>query len=171
MNGPTAVATATQNRVGCNDQVIFDGSNSTSDGLPDPSFAIVSYAWDLDGDGVFETAGVRVTRNIASVNQVVNAVLKVTDAGGRTSTAPASITININNVPPVANAGGPYVTGVVGGVFAPVTLDGRASVDPNVPCGAIVIYKWDTDGDGLYGDDDLNGVRGARPRTGTTTPA
>lgn len=160
VNGPTAVATANPNRTGCGNQVTFSGEQSSSDGPANQGFAIVSYDWDLDGDGQYDDAqGPRVTRPAVGLpdaqgNIRVTAGLRITDASGRVATTNVTVVIDVQNLPPVANAGGPYVTGPVGNSFAPVRLDGRASVDPNAPCDQIVVYKWDTDNDGRYGADD-----------------
>jgi PKD repeat protein len=151
VNGPQAVAVANPNRASCNQQVTFDGGQSRTDG-PSPAFDIVSWAWDFDGDGAFESNGQRFVRAVVG-RQNYTAALKVTDRGGRTSTAQVVVAIDVNNVPPVASAGGPYFTGrLAGGGFAPVSLDARASFDPNAPCDAIARYEWDVDGDGHYGD-------------------
>jgi len=57
------------------------------------------------------------------------------------------------NVPPVANAGGPY-EGTAG---VPLTLNGSGSYDPDESRGdSIVLYEWDLDGDNLY--DDATGA-------------
>ncbi|UCD35154.1 MAG: PKD domain-containing protein [Nitrospiraceae bacterium] len=47
------------------------------------------------------------------------------------------------NIPPVADAGGPY-SGVEGQV---VSLDGSGSQDPD---GTITLYEWDVDSDGIF---------------------
>lgn len=160
VNGPSAIATANPNRTGCGNQVTFSGEQSSSDGPANQGFAIVSYEWDLDGDGQYDDAqGPRVTRAAVGLpgpdgDVHIVAGLRVTDAGGRTSTTTVEVIIDVQNLPPVANAGGPYVTGPVGNSFAPVRLDGRGSIDPNAPCDQIVEYKWDTNNDGQYGADD-----------------
>ncbi|MEZ4434715.1 MAG: PKD domain-containing protein [bacterium] len=160
VNGPTAVATANPNRTGCGNQVTFSGEQSLTDGPANQGFAIVAYDWDLDGDGQYDDAqGPRVTRPAVGLpdaqgNIRVSAGLRITDASGRVATTNVTVVIDVQNLPPVANAGGPYVTGPVGNSFAPVRLDGRGSVDPNAPCDQLVVYKWDTDNDGRYGADD-----------------
>lgn len=60
--------------------------------------------------------------------------------------------IPLGNLPPVADAGGPY-TGTEG---VPVTLDGSGSYDPD-PGGVgvggggwVVAWDWDLDGDGVW---------------------
>ena len=58
------------------------------------------------------------------------------------------------NVPPVADANGPYIV-IEGGT---VTLDGSGSYDID---GSIVLYEWDFDGDGTYdwiGDSTTLGI-------------
>ena len=158
---PTAVATATPDSIACNQQVVFDATSSFSNGpAGDANLAIARYEWDFDGDGVFETQGARVTRNVAALQTPYVARVRVVDAAGHTSaTVNVNVRLNLVNVAPVANAGGPYVTGRVGAGFATVTLDGRNSRDPNAPCDAISTYRWDTDNDGLFGTED-NGVVG-----------
>jgi PKD repeat protein len=160
VNGPRAVGTADPDRASCNQQVRFDASRTTTDGPVDQGFAIVRYEWDFESDGIFDSNEINVLRPIAALpdanGQVrVVATLRVTDASGRQSTTQVPVAIDVQNLPPVAEAGGPYLTGrLAGGGFAPVILDGRGSLDPNAPCDAIAVYKWDTDNDGLYGADD-----------------
>lgn len=160
VNGPNAVAEASPNRTGCGNQVTFSADRSTTDGPVEQGFNIVAYEWDLDGDGQYDDAqGARVTRAAVGLPDdegviTVSAGLRVTDAGGRTDTTEVTVLIDVQNLPPVADAGGPYVTGPLGNSYSPVRLDGRASSDPNQPCDEIAVYKWDTDNDGLYGRDD-----------------
>lgn len=170
VRGPTAIAQANPNRTGCNQQVIFDGSRSSTDGPVNQGFRIVSYAWDFDGDGQFDDGNqARITRPVVAQpddngNIAVTATLRITDESGRTDTDQVNVIVDIQNLPPSAAAGGPYATGpLAAGGFAPVRLDGRGSRDPNEPCDAIRVYKWDTNNDGLYGDDP-----GANDLTGPT---
>ncbi len=158
VNGPTAVAELTPARVGCNVVVEFDGRGSFSDGPADQGFGIVRYEWDLGNDGTIDAVGPTLNQNAAARGRVV-ARLIVTDAGGRTDEAVVELDIVSNNVPPVADAGGPYNTGPApAGGFAGVTLDGRGSTDPNAPCDQVARWDWDTDGDGRYGADDADGA-------------
>lgn len=158
--GPDAAATASPDRTGCGNQVVFSGETSRAFGPPEQGFRIVSYEWDLDGDGQYDDAqGARVTRAAVGLpagnGEIrITAGLRITDASGRTDTTTVDVVIDVQNLPPVADAGGPYVTGPLGNSWAPVRLDGRASSDPNAPCDQLVQYKWDTDNDGRYGADD-----------------
>lgn len=56
------------------------------------------------------------------------------------------ILTDFTNLPPVANAGGPYTTPVVVGV----KLNGSGTTDPNP--GQLLDYTWDINGDGVFGD-------------------
>lgn len=169
VRGPVALAQANPNRTGCNQQVVFDGSRSSTDGPVNQGFGIVSYAWDFDGDGQYDDGDeARITRPVvaqpdAQGRIVMNASLRITDESGRTATDDVAVVIDLQNLAPIADAGGPYSTGrLANGGFSNVRLDGRASTDPNAPCDAIVEYKWDTNGDDLYGDDPgANDVTGA----------
>ena len=58
------------------------------------------------------------------------------------------------NLPPVAEANGPYTVSEGGNV----TLDGTGSHDPDP--GDTLTYAWDLDGDGLYGETGSAAVRG-----------
>jgi hypothetical protein len=78
------------------------GSIQVSASGADPEGGPLTYAWDLDGDGTFETPGAAATFSAASLDgpgtRTVTA--RVTDAGGLTATD--SATISIRNVPPTA---------------------------------------------------------------------
>ncbi len=66
----------------------------------DPEGGSLSYAWDLDDDGTFETAGQTATFSAAGLDGPGSATVAVraTDPGGLTATASASVTIL--NAPP-----------------------------------------------------------------------
>lgn len=147
VNGPSALAQAIPNNVGCNDAVTFDASGSSTDGPVNAGFALVRYEWDFGADGTYDAEGIRVVHNMVGRGPITTR-LRVTDASGRTSTANVVVNVNINNLAPVADPGGPYFTGRVGAGFAAVRLDGRASFDPNRPCDAVVRYEWDVDRNG-----------------------
>ncbi|MCP3883225.1 MAG: PKD domain-containing protein, partial [Sulfitobacter sp.] len=137
------------------------GSHDIDLGLGD---SITRYQWDLDHDGVFfddvdiDTANAVSPYSYATPG-VYNIGLKVTDKGafnpiGCTigvdcipmESLPAFTTVTVvENLAPVADAGGPYV--VDEGV--PLILDGSASSDPN---GDVLSYAWDLDEDGSTDD-------------------
>jgi PKD repeat protein len=116
--------------------VTFDGSGSS-----DLDGTIVSYVWDF-GDG--NTGTGETPSHIYDAAGSYTVLLTVTDNDGETDTASVMADIGpVPNVPPTADANGPY-TGEVGN---PVTFDGSASSDPD---GNIVSYDWDF-GDGNTG--------------------
>ena len=114
-----------------------DGSGST-----DPDGSITDYAWDCDTDGVVDASSASATNTCtyATIGSYT-ATLTVTDAGGLTDSATATVTVT--NTAPVANAGGPYLANQ----GAPVALDGSASSDAD---GSVVLWEWDCDNDGTY---------------------
>lgn len=57
----------------------------------------------------------------------------------------------VPNLPPVANAGGPYLLYL----GENLQLDGSGSTDPNLPLDALS-YAWDLDDDGAF--DDASGM-------------
>jgi hypothetical protein len=192
VNGPAALAQANPNRTGCQQIVDFDGRGSSSTGPADQGFGIATYEWYLNNDGQGDNGGADFTNPTFSVpvtaqptgnppRVILNARLVVTNAIGRAlieqgqdpgphqSHNDIAVVIDVQNQAPVANPGGPYRTGGGNGNFAAVTVDGRASNDPNAPCDSIQTYYWDTDGDELYGLEDINGANGqARDYVGPT---
>ncbi|MDQ1741498.1 MAG: large repetitive protein, partial [Pseudonocardiales bacterium] len=65
----------------------------------------LSFAWDLDNNGTFETAGQTATFSAAAINGPATRIVsaRATDASGLFATASATVTIN--NVAPTVNAG------------------------------------------------------------------
>ena len=111
--------------------VNFDGSASN-----DPDGTIASYAWDF-GDGNTGSGATPSHPYATADNYTVT--LTVTDNDGATSAeAFSTAAIDSPNVPPVADADGPYA----GKVGVPVDFDGSASSDPD---GTIATYAWDFD--------------------------
>ena len=154
---PTAVAQASEAIAVCNQLVEFNGADSFHDGPDGGLFEIVEFAWDMDGDGIFERNGADVFQPIVAENRL-DGTLRVTDGYGRTAFDTVSVNVNIANLRPTASAGGPYATGLFNGNFVGVDLDARASSDANAPCDEIVEYWWDTDGDNLFGPEDVDGA-------------
>ena len=83
--------------------VHFDGATSTD---PDPADTIVSYTWDLNGDGVYgDATGPTTTWTYTSPGSYV-ARLEVTDNHGAVS-PPATVRISVDNTPPTASISAP----------------------------------------------------------------
>ena len=123
-------------------QTLLDGSGSSDlDGV------IVSYEWDLDGDGQYDDAtGATATYN-AGPSGVFSVGLQVTDDRGGTGADTAQITVG--NVGPTAEGGGPCS----GSEGSNIVLSAAGSTDPG---NDIVAYDWDLDNDAAY--DDASGV-------------
>jgi PKD repeat protein len=115
--------------------IAFDGSGSS-----DPDGTIVSYDWTF-GDGA--TASGASPAHAYGAAGTYTVALTVTDDTGRRATATTRADITVANLPPVADAGGPY-TGAPG---LSVAFDGSRSADVD---GSIASYAWDF-GDGTQG--------------------
>lgn len=127
-------------------------------GSYDPDGGPVSFSWDLDGDGSFETAtGANpfVTTSFASGgNQRL--ALRVRDSLGATTDRGLIVRVNARPTAIVSATPSPAVAG------APVALSGAASTDDR----GITAYRWDLDGNGSYETDT-----GATSTTTTTFAA
>ncbi len=112
--------------------VLFDGRQSA-----DPGGGVTGYTWDF-GDGA--TGSGPTPQHVYTVGGTYTVRLTVGDACQATSSCTTTAVVL---VPPICNAGGPYLA------FpgTPVQFDGRASYDPD---GTIVDYAWDF-GDGSTG--------------------
>ncbi len=124
--------------------VTLDGSAST-----DPDGTVVRYEWDLDGNGTYETESVPANNPILTTQFATSGIrdvhLRVTDDLGATSIS--SITVNVQNQPPLASFNVQNPPAIVG---APTTLDAATSSDPD---GTIAHYEWDLDDNGSYETD------------------
>jgi len=109
----------------------------------------VNYAWDLDGDGVYEVTG--DTTGIQNADTGSTGILRpnvrgTTEDGSCVSLAAVSLIVS-GNSRPVANA---YATPTQGTAPHNVTLIG-GGVDDD---GTIVSWSWDFDGDGVFDQTD-----------------
>ena len=126
---------------------------------------IVKYEWDFDYDGVIftvqDSGKVAYHQYTGPGSEGEHTVaLRVTDDSDpvQTDIAQNIAELDFQNFQPTADAGGPYYSADLGdGPPTDVVLDGSASLDINQPCDGIVSYKWDTDGDGLFGSEDTDG--------------
>jgi PKD repeat protein len=99
----------------------------------------MTFEWDLDNDGTFETPGQNVT--FPAVDDIVQTVnLRVSDEDGGSSIS--TTTVTVNNVDPTADAGGPYV----GNEGTSIALSGTGS---DVPADTLT-FDWDLDNDGTF---------------------
>ncbi|ALC17042.1 hypothetical protein DSOUD_2278 [Desulfuromonas soudanensis] len=119
---------------------------------------IQSYAWDFDNDGAFDDGtGEFPTYSFSTAgNHLVS--LKVTDDLGWTATTSVEITTAAVRAP-VALIGGSYVADE----GQPLLLNGGASSHLDAACGNTLVYSWDTNNDGIFGD--LTGATPSIPWT------
>ncbi len=96
---------------------------SLAAGGSDPEAGVLTYAWDLDGDDVFETAGASASFAVDDGPSVHTVRVQVTDDGGLTATAVAGVTVA--NVAPTAVFHAP------GQAFGPFTLSFTSPHDPS----------------------------------------
>jgi|GEM_PF-2083929 len=145
---------------GCGTEITFDATSSYAN----EGHSISSYEWDFDYDAqsfnVQDTGSV-VTHQYTGPNTLGDHIVALRLTGDsipqQTFITVDTARMDFQNYAPVANAGGPYYSAWIDGQFMPVTLIGSASHDPNMPCDSIVSYTWDTDNDGLFGEDDTDG--------------
>jgi PKD repeat protein len=136
---PLASFTATPNPAQTGEAVNFDGSASS-----DPDGTITKYAWDLDGNGTYETetgAEPVATKTYATAGSY-DVRLRVTDSSGNRSSTLRTVTVT-NRAPTSSFNATP--SSVSKGQL--VSFDGTGSNDLD---GTIVKYEWDLDGNGSY---------------------
>ncbi len=103
---PIAAFTAAPSPAFVGEVVHFDGSSSSDD---DP---IADYAWDLDGNGTFETdtKAVPTTTMTYAAAQTVTVRLRVTDSHGAQNTVARSVVVNPAPVVTTKDTTAPKVT-------------------------------------------------------------
>ena len=137
---PTAEAKAEADTAFVDEEIIFLGSGEDEDG------DIINYAWDFDGDDVFDwtsdTTG--ITEYAYNISGFYNAVLRVMDDDNAVDTDTVFITIKAKaDDPPVAIISKPANESVFE-VDEEIQFDGSESYDPDE---ATLTYNWDF-GDG-----------------------
>ncbi|MCB1222122.1 MAG: PKD domain-containing protein [Planctomycetales bacterium] len=121
--------------------VELDASGST-----DPDGNIARYLWDWDGDGLVDgTSYSAVLQHTYEAGGEFAATVTVEDADGASGTSTA-VNINVNGQPTavLSLADSEVQKGDI------VVLNGSLSSDSD---GSIVLYEWDTDGDGSFDAD------------------
>ena len=111
----------------------FDASGSTGN--------IVSYEWDIDGDGTFERTGAKVLGSYPNPGNA-GVLLRVTDTDGLTGTSGATLQIRSDQAPTVA-----FITPSVQPVAGKPFTFGASAADAD---GTIAAYAFDFDGNGSY---------------------
>jgi len=139
--------------------IIFDGGDSKdSDGQ------IKKYEWDFDYDGSNFTAD--ATGSVAETRYPdgpanITIALRVKDDKGSKNVATTQV--EVKNVAPTAEAGGPYA----GAVGSPITMAGTAT-DPGLIDQAGLTYAWDF-GDGAQAGGPIVSHSYAQPGEYTVT--
>jgi hypothetical protein len=161
---PIACFTASPNPGFANQNVIFNPSCS-GDSAPGKTIAnLTKFEWSWTNDGVYEVSSATPSLQqhpfacpglslVPPVPCTYPVTLRVSDDNTPPLTATTIVNVNITNPPhpPVANAGGPYLTSTCSNDS--VQLNGSQSYDPdqglsetNCPtcaAGALIAWNWD----------------------------
>ncbi|HWT92815.1 MAG TPA: PKD domain-containing protein [Solirubrobacteraceae bacterium] len=125
--------------VGLPAQVVLDEPTTLdASGSVDPDSRVASYEWDLDDDGLFETAGAQPTWTFTSAGWV-KVRLRVTDDFGAAKVTTASLRVLQR---PRAQLALVWSTPLAG---ASLAFSANGTLDPD---GRVERLEWDLDGDG-----------------------
>ena len=129
---PVAVASANPTSGAAPLTVNFDGSGSS-----DPDGDPITYAWDLDGDGLYDDSTAAQPTFTYTQSGTFTARLRVTDSPGASSVS-GPIVITVGNTPPTATINAPSgsLTWRVGDVIA-FSGSGTDPQDGNLPASAL----------------------------------
>ena len=136
---PTAVATGSPLAGPLPLQVTFDGTASTDPDAGD----ILTYAWDLDGDGAFDDSAAASPQHTYTTAGTYQVRLRVTDPGGLQSTSDP-ITVDAGNSPPTAVIDPPSPTSAAWSVGDAITFSGSATDPESGPVPASGL-SWQVD--------------------------
>jgi plastocyanin len=156
---PTASFTATPGTVAKNAPVVFDATASTAT----TGRTITDYAWDLDGNGSFETDTLTTPTASQSYTSAgpVNVKVQVTDSAGDTDSITKAVTVS--NAAPIAAF---TVSNANPSSGATVTFNAAGSSDPD---GTVAKFLWDLDGNGTFETDTGTTPTASRAYSATTT--
>jgi hypothetical protein len=129
----------------------------------DPEGGSLSYAWDLDDNGTFETPGQTATFSAVDGPATPTVKVRVTDNGGLSTVA--STTVSISNVAPTITSLTPSPTNGLSGQG--VTFTGAAT-DPSGPDTAAG-FTWAFDTGSGFGAFGSNGFVASFASCGTHT--
>src|SRR5919109_742805 len=157
LNDPPTASAGGPYSVAEGSSVVLSASGSDPEGGP------LSYAWDLDDDGTFETPGQTATFSADDGPATPTVKVQVTDNGGLTDVAQA--TVQVTNVAPTVTSLTPNpVTGLVG---QGITFTGSATDPSSADTAAGFSWAFDTgSGFGAFG---ANGFVATYTSCGTYT--
>ena len=115
--------------------VSFDGTGSSDPDAGD----VLSYAWDLDGDGAFDDAATALASFTYTTSGTFTAKLRVTDSHGATATR--SVVITVGNTAPAAVIDSP-AAGTLWKVGDTISFSGHATDAQEGSLGASKL-SWD----------------------------
>jgi hypothetical protein len=143
---------------------VAEGSSTTlSASGTDPEGGPLSYAWDLDDNGTFETPGQTVAFSADDGPATPTVKVQVTDNGGLTDVAQATVTVS-NVAPTVTSLTPSSPNGLVG---EPVTFTGAAT-DPS-GADTTAGFTWAFDAGSGFGAFGSNGFAATFSTCGTHT--
>ncbi|MCK6560016.1 T9SS type A sorting domain-containing protein [bacterium] len=133
----------------------------------DPNAGPLTYAWDLDNNGSFETPGQSVTFSAADLDGPADSTIQVQVTNNSGLKATDQATVNISNVAPTATFTGTPGTIIVG---QSATLAFSNPLDPSAAdVAAGFTYSYDCTNDGTFEVSDVtaNSYACAYPASGT----
>jgi endonuclease/exonuclease/phosphatase family metal-dependent hydrolase len=143
---------------------VDEGSSTTlAASGSDPEGGALSYAWDLDGDGSFESPGQTVSFSAEDGPASTVVRVRTTDDAGLTSTAEVPVTV-ANVAPTATGLGASQVNGLVG---QGITFTGAAS-DPSA-ADTNAGFDWSFDGGSGFGPYGADGFTTSYSSCGTYT--